>query len=191
MQPIGPLMHEHRLIERMVDVLKAEIDLIKLGQGPDIDLLRRTVDFFRMYADRCHHGKEEDILFRELKKKDLSPELRARMDELIQDHKDARQMVSSLEEATTSFSQGNDDAREQIRTLLARLVAFYPHHIKMEDNHFFHPCMEYFTKEEQKAMLDEYWEFDKNLIHEKYGTIVDRFETMTPQVERKVGEQVE
>ncbi|MFP4071404.1 MAG: hemerythrin domain-containing protein [Desulfovibrionales bacterium] len=184
-------MHEHRLIERMVDVLKAEIDLIKLGQGPDIDLLRRTVDFFRMYADRCHHGKEEDILFRELKKKDLSPELRARMDELIQDHKDARQMVSSLEEATTSFSQGNDDAREQIRTLLARLVAFYPHHIKMEDNHFFHPCMEYFTKEEQKAMLDEYWEFDKNLIHEKYGTIVDRFETMTPQVERKVGEQVE
>jgi hemerythrin-like domain-containing protein len=31
-----------------------------------------AVDFIRTYADRCHHGKEEDILFRNLAKKKTS-----------------------------------------------------------------------------------------------------------------------
>jgi hypothetical protein len=38
------------------------------------------------------------------------------------------------------------------------------------------PCMEYFNKEERDAMLQEFGEFDKGLIHEKYKQIVERFE---------------
>ena len=32
--------------------------------------------------------------------------------------------------------------------------------------------MDYFTDSEKDAMLKEEWEFDKSLIHEKYGNIV-------------------
>ncbi|MBD3255222.1 MAG: cation-binding protein, partial [Candidatus Lokiarchaeota archaeon] len=74
MLPIGPLMIEHRLIERMVDVLKAELDKIKKTGEVDPFFIDLSVDFFRTYADETHHGKEEDILFRELKKKSLNPE---------------------------------------------------------------------------------------------------------------------
>jgi len=45
--------------------------------------------------------------------------------------------------------------------------------INREDEHFFYPCMEYFTKNEQDVMLDEYWEFDRKMIHEKYTKVVD------------------
>ncbi len=34
--------------------------------------------------------------------------------------------------------------------------------------------MDYFTKEELDCMLQEFWEFDRKLIHEKYKEIVDR-----------------
>jgi hemerythrin-like domain-containing protein len=55
---------------------------------------------------------------------------------------------------------------------LKELAEFYPKHIEKEDKNFFFPCMEYFTKNEQDVMLDEFWEFDRNLIHEKYRKMV-------------------
>ena len=64
MKPIGPLMREHRLIERMVAVLSKEITKLENRGEPDLHLLMTAVDFFRIYADRTRHGKEEDILLK-------------------------------------------------------------------------------------------------------------------------------
>jgi hypothetical protein len=41
--------------------------------------------------------------------------------------------------------------------------------------------MDYFTKEEQGRMLTEFYEFDRNMIHEKYRTVVDRIEAKSAQ----------
>jgi len=62
-------MIEHRLIERMLSVFKKVLDKIESEHEVDPVFVDIAVDFIRMYADRTHHGKEEDILFRELNKK--------------------------------------------------------------------------------------------------------------------------
>ena len=67
MLPIGLLMKEHRLIERMVGLLVKELDRTKKVNDLNPVFIDSAVDFFRTYADRTHHGKEEDILFRELR----------------------------------------------------------------------------------------------------------------------------
>jgi hypothetical protein len=36
--------------------------------------------------------------------------------------------------------------------------------------------MTYFSESEQQSMLDEFWEFDKKMIHVKYKSVVDSFE---------------
>jgi hemerythrin-like domain-containing protein len=69
MKPIGPLMWEHRLIESMISLMRKEIITINEESEVSTAFINVTVDFFQIYADRTHHGKEEDILFRELKKK--------------------------------------------------------------------------------------------------------------------------
>ena len=81
--PIGPLMIEHRLIERMIDVVREELKIVENKNKLDPDFVDRTVDFIRTYADRCHHGKEEDILFRELGGKKLTEKHRHTMEELV------------------------------------------------------------------------------------------------------------
>jgi hemerythrin-like domain-containing protein len=63
-----------------------------------------------------------------------------------------------------------------VLTQLLKLVEFYPEHITKEDKNFFIPCMQYFTRKEQDDMLNEFWEFDKKLIHEKYRKIVESYE---------------
>jgi hemerythrin-like domain-containing protein len=135
-----------------------------------------AVDFIRTYADRCHHGKEEDLLFRDLAKKPLSPEHRKTMEALIAEHIYARGRVKRLVEAKEEYVRGKGEALETVRGLLNDLVAFYPAHIAKEDKHFFIPCMGYFTKREQETMLQEFWDFDRQLIHEKYRSVVERLE---------------
>ena len=65
MQARGPLMIEHRLIEKMLSLIKDTLVQIESTNKVDPLLVDTAVDFIRMYADRTHHGKEEDILFRE------------------------------------------------------------------------------------------------------------------------------
>lgn len=71
MQARGPLRIEHRLIERMLSVIRKILAEIESKHGVDPVFDDTAVDFIRVYADRTHHGKEEDILFRELNNKQL------------------------------------------------------------------------------------------------------------------------
>lgn len=174
--PIGPLMIEHRLIERMIKIIGEEIFKIVGKNEVDPNFIDVAVDFARTYADRCHHGKEEDILFRDLAKKQLSPEHKKTMEELVEEHVYARKTVGRLVNAKETYTQGKTGALKDVISILKELVEFYPRHIEKEDKHFFIPVMKYFSREEMDAMLEEFWEFDKNLIHEKYRTIVEKLE---------------
>ena len=66
MLPIGPLMIEHRLIEKMIKVMQQKVEAWKQEERINPEFIDVAVDFIRTYADKCHHGKEEDILFRDL-----------------------------------------------------------------------------------------------------------------------------
>ena len=55
--------------------IKKEIEKMKKYNKANPLFIDIAVDLIRMYADRTHHGKEEDILFRDLEKKSLSPNL--------------------------------------------------------------------------------------------------------------------
>ena len=175
MKPIGPLMWEHRLIEKMLSFFERATKKITEQNKVDPLFVDTAVDFIRTYADRTHHGKEEDILFRDLIKKPLSQEHARIMEELVEEHKYARSKVGMLVDAKQRYLKGENTLREVV-VLLNELANFYPKHIEKEDKHFFYPCMDYFTREEQDRMLTEFYEFDRNMIHEKYRKIVDQVE---------------
>jgi hemerythrin-like domain-containing protein len=176
MMPVGPLMKEHRLIERMIRIMSAELEKIKKDTKIAPSFIDTAVDFIKTYADKCHHGKEEDILFRSLTKKDISADHNKIMDELIKEHVMGRNNVKKLVEAKEKYVQGNKGALKDIVSNMEILVKFYPKHIKKEDKHFFIPCMDYFTDAERDAMLNEMHEFDRNMIHEKYTKVVEAYE---------------
>jgi hemerythrin-like domain-containing protein len=176
MMPIGPLMIEHRLIEKMIALMNEEIEKMEKHRKANPLFIETAVDFIRMYADRTHHGKEEDILFRDLKKKDLSPNHSKIMEELVEEHVWARNMVGKLVDAKKEYEKGNIEIVDEIINVMSELTEFYPKHIEKEDKHFFIPVMKYFTREEQDAMLEDFWEFDKTLIHEKYKKVVEKLQ---------------
>ncbi len=182
MKPIGQLMIEHRLIERMIKLMREELASIEVLSRPKVMFLDASVDFFRTYADRTHHGKEEDILFRDLGAKILAPEHAAVMDALVQDHIKVRANVRALSDARQAYAgitQGSPAAMVALDEIVARLktlVDLYPPHIEKEDRHFFIPILDYFSADEQEGMLREFQEFDRRMIHEKYKLVVESYE---------------
>jgi hemerythrin-like domain-containing protein len=181
MKPIGLLMREHRLIEHMIALMNLQLSEINKTGKDDPEFIQAAVDFIRTYADRTHHGKEEDILFKELTTKQLSPEHKRIMDELVEEHALARRLTANLVSARGNYMQGSEQALKEIIHYMQELTKLYPGHIEKEDKRFFYPCMEYFSKQEQDNMLRAFYEFDQKMIHEKYQKVVEELEKAARQ----------
>lgn len=180
MTAIGELMIEHRLIERMIHLLAAAKQRMDTAGEVDTAFLDSAVDFIRSYADRCHHGKEEDILFRDLGARPLEEPYKQILHDLIQEHVYGRQTTKRLEEATARYRQGDEAALGEISAAAGDLVTFYPKHIEKEDRHFFVPVMDCFSKKELAEMLERFHEFDRQLFHDRYRGTVSQWEAQQP-----------
>jgi hemerythrin-like domain-containing protein len=176
--PIEPLIAEHRLTERMIAAMQWRVaDMESIGTA-DVGFIDGAVEFLRTYADRCHHGKEEDVLFRELARKPLSAEHRRVLDELTAEHVFARTTTARLVEARNRYATGEASAFADIAACLHLFVEFYPKHITKEEQEFFRPVMSYFTAAELSWLLAEQNEFDRRLVQVLYGKAVAAWERM-------------
>jgi hemerythrin-like domain-containing protein len=173
MKPRGPLMIEHRLIEKMLAIVRKQISIIDTANSIDPIFIDVAVDFIRTYADRTHHGKEEDIMFRELAKKSMAFEDQKVMKELVAEHEYARRVVGELVQAKNHYLEGLGEALRTIKEKLTVLAEFYPEHITKEDKIFFPNSEKYLSEQEQEAMLQEFWEFDRRMIHDKYRSVLE------------------
>lgn len=64
--PVDVLSEEHRTIVAVLDAADRELRHLDEGDTPRRVFWVGFLDFLEHYADRCHHGKEEDLLFAEL-----------------------------------------------------------------------------------------------------------------------------
>jgi hemerythrin-like domain-containing protein len=104
------------------------------------------------------------------------------MDELVKEHELGRKLVSDLVSAKKRWESGDTGSLKKIIAAMDELLILYPRHIETEDKHFFIPSMSYFTAEEQDDMLLESWEFDRQLVHQRY---VEEVETLKAQINQQ------
>ncbi len=171
MKPIGPLMIEHRLIERTLALFAGERRKIVETGTIDYDLFDSGLDFFRTYMDKFHHGKEEEILFRELAPKPLSPEDRKLLNELLEEHVRMRRAAEQLADARKQQVERSAPMTDITRHMDI-LIKGYPVHIEKEDKHFFVSSMNYLSAPEQASMLEKIREFDRNFTQQRYIGII-------------------
>ncbi|MHC4458599.1 MAG: hemerythrin domain-containing protein, partial [Planctomycetota bacterium] len=119
--PMKKLVEEHVLIKRWAALIPEVVRAIDLKTEGGRQVIRDGIDFIRSYADRYHHAKEEDILFKYFNE---STDILKVMHE---DHKQARSHVKSMLEAL----EKQDEA-----TLAEHLNAYQDlliEHIRKED----------------------------------------------------------
>ena len=125
--PIDELSAEHRTIETMLDALEREARQIASGRIPRWSWLRSMVEVLQDFADRCHHGKEEGVLFPEL------VALGLRLDAgpvavMKHEHVEARALIQRLLDAVVGR-----DARETANALRSYGYLLREHILKEDE----------------------------------------------------------
>lgn len=178
MKSTQSLSEEHRVIERYLAVLEKIIEKPKFG-GEDISDLEKILDFIRNFADRCHHGKEEDVLFPAMGKAGV-PRDGGPIGMMLYEHKEGRGYVAGLTKALGEFRNGKKDTQKEIRDNAQSYIEFLQSHIPKEDNILYPMAEEVLTDADDQRLLKQFEEIEEKRIgpgaHEKYHALIDELE---------------
>jgi hemerythrin-like domain-containing protein len=127
------LRAEHRLILRVLDVFD-RITATPAGALPVADIAD-CIDFFRLYTDACHHGKEEDLLFTTMEEHDLGAA--GPIAAMREEHRQGRALVRAMAAALGRLQAGDALAVRELLGGAAAYSGFLRAHISREDDGLF------------------------------------------------------
>lgn len=130
------LRDEHVLILEVAGVLERILEAEATAGALDVVALEECVRFLRLFADACHHGKEEDLLFPELESVGM-PRSSGPIAVMLDEHRRGRAMVSAMARTLEAAGQGNGEARERFMDAAYAYLNLIRGHILKEDNVLF------------------------------------------------------
>jgi hemerythrin-like domain-containing protein len=132
MEAIETLMSEHRVIERGLDALDAFAEEALRGAADDRKELGRFVAFIREFADACHHGKEEDILFKAMVEAGF-PSQGGPIAVMLHEHDVGRAFVKRLADLAAQAAPWSTGDREALAEAAHGYANLLRLHIQKED----------------------------------------------------------
>jgi len=180
-RPLEDLVHDHRLIERVLAVLEAAEQRLDCGEDVSPDLLEHALTFVRGFADGCHHAKEEQGLFPVLARKGPMIE-HGPVKVLSADHEAGRKLMADLERAIAAMREGKAEGRTEASTAIAVYTNMLRAHIDKEEQVLFRIAETLITEEEVKSLQEHFERVEEQTgagAHEHYEALVDEMEVAT------------
>ena len=149
--PFHILKHEHRIIERVLRALDGVCLRIEAGYRVPAEALVEIVAFITTFADRYHHGNEEEFLFPALHRRGITRE-GGPLGAIEQEHQLERDLIEDLEHAIELYEDGDGEGAQHFvlaaRAYLMTLVG----HIEKEDSVLFRIGDEVLDDVEKRAL---------------------------------------
>lgn len=130
---IQELMDDHQVILRMLGVLQGLCARLDKGGRVDFADLDAAIDFIKAFADHCHHGKEEDLLFPAMEGAGF-PRDGGPIGVMLMEHARGREFVKALSNATARLKAGESAAAKEVAGAARGYVELLVGHIHKEDN---------------------------------------------------------
>jgi hemerythrin-like domain-containing protein len=123
-------MDEHRVIEQVLCCLEKLADRCEAGEKLDGTSASEALAFFRNFADRCHHGKEEGHLFPLLEARGLARQ-GGPTGVMLQEHEEGRRLLVAMARSIERGAPGEFARHARAYVSLLR------EHIRKEDHCLF------------------------------------------------------
>ncbi len=159
------LISEHVLILKGLESLRIARDKIEQNQHPPKLFFQKAVSFFRNYADKYHHYKEEFLMFGFLAQK-MKGQLDLEIGSLRHQHEIGRQFLTRLERSINGYEIKNEIAITSLLENLASFISVLSRHIHREDNLFF-PMVEHELSVDERATLLKQFKIEEEKLSTK------------------------
>jgi len=171
------LKGEHELIVAMLQVIDAMCAKMESGEHVDHGDIANTIDFIRNFADRCHHAKEENLLFPAMEKAGISRD-RGPIGVMLAEHTAGRNFVKGMDRALQLLKEGDDTATEMFIADGQGYVSLLDGHIMKENNVLFDMADQHLSAQQQKELVDGFDRVEREEIgagvHDRYHELLHR-----------------
>lgn len=171
MTPTETLKHEHKVILMVLDAAEREAQWIQDTGEVHAEDIDKMLDFFRSFADRWHHAREEKLLFVKMQERGM-PVGGGPIAVMLQEHDEGRRRVKAVAEALPQAQNGDAPAIASLKGNLWAYIRLLRAHIDKEDNVLYPMADQLFTPEDQRALTEAFEKVEAEQIgagvHEKY-----------------------
>jgi hemerythrin-like domain-containing protein len=169
------LIHEHKAILVALNVIeKMWGNVQNNNKQTDYKDIEDIIGFLKVFADKCHHGKEEDFLFPALEKVGIKNE-DGPIGVMLAQHKQGRELIKQMQESIVNKIINRNvfvDAASSYVNLLRN-------HIEKEDTLLFPLIDTKLSASKQKELLNNFENLEKNVIgegkHEELHALLKKF----------------
>jgi hemerythrin-like domain-containing protein len=164
------LRKEHEAILYVLQILDKMMEFDRLDAENMLGHYGEVVYFLKIFADKCHHGKEENYLFKELVNKG-TPREGGLVGIMLQEHAQARDFVAQMAKNVDDQNiSGFNNAAVQYSHLLRG-------HIDKENNVLFMMADNLIDEQSQSLMFEQFEQYEETVIghgvHEKLHVMID------------------
>lgn len=169
------LMNEHEGILFGLKILEQMVKAAKQTGKADIKDIGDMVDFLRLFADKCHHGKEEGLMFPAMEKAGI-PNERGPIGQMLIEHNEGRKYIAEMGTSIGNRILQADRFTESATSYINLMRA----HIEKENTILFPLGDKRLPMDEQKLLLNQFEGFEEEVMgkgtHEKLHETLHKFE---------------
>lgn len=149
------LRHEHEAVLKMLDASEEAARQFDAGGKVPPETLADLLEFFRVFADQCHHTKEEELLFPLLERKGI-PREGGPVGVMLAEHEEGRALIREMAEAAEAYQKGGDGAAARWSRAARAYAQLLRAHIYKENNVLFVMAERILTPEEQAQLAESF-----------------------------------
>ena len=169
------LRNEHEGVLFGLDILEKMAGKIRREGAMDVKDAAEMVNFLRLFADKCHHGKEEGLMFPAMEKVGI-PNKGGPIGQMLLEHDQGRQHIAEMAASTEGSTLQADRFAEAATGYIQLMRA----HIDKENSVLFPAGDRMLPTDVQKQLLDQFEGFEEEVMgkgtHEKLHETLHRFE---------------
>ncbi len=173
-KPSQDLMQEHEVILIALNVIEEISERVRLDKEVEYKDIKEMIRFLRVFADDCHHGKEELYLFPALEEIGVQNEGGPIGIMLVQ-HKKGRELVNKMELSLENNSISKDAFVESA----SDYVNLLREHIEKENTLTFPFTDANLPESKQDELMSDFERLEKKVIgdgvHEELHALLEEF----------------
>ena len=171
------LRAEHVGVRRMLDIMDSMGGRARRGEQLEADDLAQTVEFLRVFVDKCHHTKEEELLFPAIRAASISSAEQT-IPVLLVDHARGRTTVASIAAAAQRLAEGEGSANAELAEAIGGYTQLLREHIRREEDDCFDIADRELPDAVQEQLGEGYERIEREVVgggvHEAFHALLDR-----------------